>query len=774
MQNRFIAFFRRLRPVAPSAVTGAVGHASNGRSLSRTGLFLKKQLWVWPIIAVMLLGCVGYGIHVAIERTMQASLQSQLGTLLNVQRSMLETWLQIQESNAQSLANDAQVRELAAQIISAAPTAAAAARSQRSEAAPTSRPSLSSLQTQLTQELAAGMSAHHFIRYILVDKELRILAATNPEFIGRTIPEYKNFLRRAVEGQATVSAPFPSVIVMEDEHGQTRTGVATMFVVAPVYDANQQVIGALGLRIRPEQEFTRILQMGRMGQSGETYAFNKDGLMVSNSRFDDQLMRIGLLPDTEDAQSILNVSLRDPGGDMTRGFRPKLRRFEQPLNRIAVAALSGQTGVVMDCYNDYRGRPSVGAYTWLPKYEMGIITEIDHAEAYRPLTILHWAFSAIFGLLALSSVAIFIFTLVVARMEREAQKAALEAKRLGQYHLEKKLGAGGMGVVYKGRHAMLRRPTAIKMLNPDLVNDQSIARFEREVQTTCKLNNPSTIAIYDYGRTPEGIFYYAMEYLDGLDLLQLVERYGPQPEGRVIQILNGICASLAEAHSLGLVHRDMKPANVMLNRRGGSADVVKVLDFGLVKALDETKITVQSGIMAGTPLYMSPEAIQSPDRVDSRSDIYSIGGLGYFLLTGQTVFTATTLLELCHDHIHTVPEPPSQRLGKSVTPELEAALLACLEKSRDKRPQSVQALAELLNRAPTAGSWTVHDADIWWMNHLRSEMSSDNDVASTFNLAKTLPSSLDQTFSTSPVGSSAMGPENQLGAVDIAPGAVCS
>src|SRR4051812_42272182 len=502
--------------------------------------------------------------------------------------------------------------------------------------------------------------------------------------------------------------------------------------------------------------------MGRMGQTGETYAINKDGLMVSNSRFDDQLIGIGLLPDTDDAQSILSISLRDPGGDMTRGFRPKVRRAEQPLNRIAVDAMSGKTGVLMNCYNDYRGRPSVGAYTWLPKYEMGIVTEMDNAEAYRPLVILHWAFFSIFCLLALSSVAIFVFTLVVARLEREAQKAALEAKRLGQYCLEEKLGAGAMGVVYKGHHAMLRRPTAIKMLDPDMVNDLSIARFEREVQTTCKLNNPSTIAIYDYGRTPEGLFYYAMEYLDGLDLLQLVERYGPQPEGRVIHILNGVCASLAEAHALGLVHRDVKPANVMLNRRGGDADVVKVLDFGLVKALDETKITVQSGTMAGTPLYMSREAIQAPNHVDARSDIYSIGALGYFLLTGKPVFDASTLLEVCHDHVNTIPESPSSRLGRPVSPELEAALLACLAKSRDDRPQSAADLVELINRAPTAGSWSARDADAWWLDYQRFQTAATRDVPPTDSFAKTSPTSLDQTFCSDPKGTLVTSPGNEL------------
>ena len=256
---------------------------------------------------------------------------------------------------------------------------------------------------------------------------------------------------------------------------------------------------------------------------------------------------------------------------------------------------------------------------------MGVTTEVDYEEAFRPLTILQWMFTGLYVLLGASSVVIFVFTLVVARMTKDAQKAAVEAKQLGQYELENKLGAGGMGVVYKAHHAMLRRPTAVKMLSIDKVDAASTARFEREVQITCQLNHPNTIAIYDYGRTPEGVFYYAMEFLDGLDLQQLVEKYGPQPEGRVIHILKQVCGSLYEAHSKGLVHRDIKPSNIMLNRRGSEPDVVKVLDFGLVKALDENKNAgmTANASLTGTPLYMSPEAIQSPLAVDNRSDLYA-------------------------------------------------------------------------------------------------------------------------------------------------------
>jgi len=754
MFQRLLQWFRRASPAA-SAVGARLtfGATSVGRTISRTSLILKKQLWIWPIIAVVLLAAIGYGIRVAIERTMKASLQSQLETLLNVERSMLETWLKIQESNAESLANDQQVRQTTEQIVAATQPALAPPESTPGQTPLTQQPNLAALHFRLAQELSPGMTAHNFVRYILADKQQRIISATSPELVGQTIPEYESFLGRALDGEVVVSPPFPSVVLMKDERGRVRTGVPTMFVVAPVRDANLQVVAALGLRIRPEKEFTRILQLGRFGTSGETYAINKAGLMVSSSRFDSDLILLGLLPDLDDAQSILTVSARDPGGNLTRGFRPKLRRSELPLTKAAAAAVADSSGVDLEGYNDYRGVPVVGAWQWLPKYQLGLITEIDHAEAYRPLTILQWTFYSIFGLLAASSFAIFIFTLVLARVQREAQKAAIEAKHLGQYRLEERLGAGAMGVVYKGHHAMMRRPTAIKMLNLDKVNEASIARFEREVQITCKLNNPNTVAIYDYGRTPEGVFYYAMEYLDGIDLQVLVDKYGPQPEGRVIRILKAICASLYEAHSLGLVHRDIKPANIMLNRRGGESDVVKVLDFGLVRALDEAKQAEQTGGMTGTPLYMAPEAIQTPDLVDARSDLYAVGAIGYFLVTGHPVFNARTLVELCQHHIETLPESPAQRLGKPISAELESALLACLEKSRAKRPQTARDLSQLLDRAPTAGSWNMDDAEAWWGRHERGQSApvaqpagGNSDPAGPAPGAATSPSGFDRTI----------------------------
>jgi len=573
------------------------------------------------------------------------------------------------------------------------------------------------------------------VGYFVANKAHKIVAASSESLVGQTeIEPYEEFLNRALEGETGVCPPFPSVAVMKTESGKSSVGLPTMYVVTPIRDSNFQVVAALALQIRPERAFTRILQLGRLGESGETYAFDRSGRMVSNSRFDEDLILLGVLPDQEDTKSILSVLLRDPQGDLTTGYRPTMRRGEFPMTRMAQDAIQGNSNIDVNGYRDYRGVPVVGAWTWLPEFNIGVATEIDVAEAYLPLSILRRTFWGLFILLGVSSLAIFVFTLVVARLKREAQKAAIEAQQLGQYTLEEKIGAGAMGVVYKGFHAMLRRPTAIKMLDVDKVDENSIARFEREVQITCKLTHPNTVAIYDFGRTPEGVFYYAMEYLDGIDLQTLVETYGPQPESRVIHILQQMCGSLYEAHSLGLVHRDIKPANTMLNCRGAEPDVVKVLDFGLVKAVDEEK---QAGLtatnsMTGTPLYMSPEAIQSPKLVDARSDLYAVGAVGYYLLTGSPVFSADNIVKLMQSHVSKVPNPPSELLGRVISEDLESAIImACLEKSPAQRPQTARDIAKRIRKSPQADAWSLEASEAWWSRHRRSSDLGDDSSAAT-------------------------------------------
>ena len=712
---------------------------SISHSVSRARIFLKRQIWVWPIIAVVVLSIAGFVVRNSIESTIKGNLTSGLKTLVTLEASMLENFFEVHQSTAESLATDAQVRNLAYSLLEQDREPTADSLNGEIAIAETSK--------QLAKELSPAMSSHDYTGFFVTDKSNTIVAASNPALIGQgDIPEYESFLSSALDGKANVCPPFSSVASLQADPGKYRVGQPTMYVAAPIRDESFQVIGVLALRIRPEDEFTQILQLGQVGETGETYAFNRDGLMVSNSRFDEEMILLGLLADKKDSASILNIEVRDPGGNMTTGYRPTVRRGKMPLTKMAQAATAGDSGVDVEGYRDYRGVPVVGAWVWLNEYDIGVVTEVDLAQAFRPLVILRRVFWTLYSMLILCSIAIFVFTLLVARARRDAQKAAIDAQQLGQYTLDEKLGSGAMGVVYRGHHAMMRRPTAIKMLNVDRVDETSIARFEREVNVTCKLTHPNTIAIYDYGRTPEGVFYYAMEFIEGIDLQSLVNEYGPQPPNRVIHLLTQMCGSLFEAHSLGLVHRDVKPANTMLCMRGCEPDVIKVLDFGLVKAIDEEHQSGDSGGLTGTPLYMSPEAIQSPLTVDARSDLYAVGAVGYFLLTGRSVFEAESFVELCQKQVDETPVSPSELCKEAISEELEYAIMTCLEKSRAKRPQTARDLSLLLEKCPEAHQWTAQDGDAWWSRHSRRtevhSSVSQTDVQ-TEKSTSSAPSSLD-------------------------------
>jgi CHASE1-domain containing sensor protein/tRNA A-37 threonylcarbamoyl transferase component Bud32 len=306
---------------------------------------------------------------------------------------------------------------------------------------------------------------------------------------------------------------------------------------------------------------------------------------------------------------------------------------------------------------------------------------------------------------------------VIARLRRQIRVE----QQLGQYTLLEKLGEGGAGVVYKARHAMLRRPTAIKLQLQPSADPRRFARFEREVQLTSELSHPNTIAIYDYGRTREGILYYAMEFIEGITLEQLVRREGALPAARVAHLLGQVCHAMTEAHAVGLVHRDLKPSNVMICRRGGVADFVKVMDYGLVKDIgaDDLRphpetLTQSSTTVLGTPLYLAPEAISRPGEVDARADIYALGAIAYFLLAGQPVFDGGSVLEVLSRHLHAAPERPSERSAHAISAAFEDVVMRCLEKEPERRFASMTALLAALRALSDIGTWNEADAQAWW------------------------------------------------------------
>jgi len=492
-----------------------------------------------------------------------------------------------------------------------------------------------------------------------------------------------------------------------------------MFVAAPVASAEGKIVALLALRLKPEEEFSRIFSMSRLGETGESYAFDRRGVMLTASRFDEELRKLGLMDKQSGSSSILNVRLIDPRVGLERKKDRSSTNTEPPLTHMAFLATRGWEGVDVQGYRNYRGLKVVGAWEWVPEYGMGVATEEAADEAFQTFYVLRRAFVVLFLLLVLSGAAILIFTLSVEYLQSSLRRSAVAARQLGQYVLMQEIGRGANGMVYRARHSLLRRPVAIKLLSPEMTNDGNIARFEHEVQMTSQLTHPNTVAIYDFGRTPEGLFYYAMEYLSGINLDQLVRRFGPQPEARVIYILRQVCGSLAEAHKIGLIHRDIKPANIVLTPRGGAYDMVKVLDFGLVRGLHLSAADKASlNAVVGTPHFMSPEAIERPATVDVRSDLYSVGAVGYWLLAGKTLFDCDNVQELLKQQVKLVPPRVSERLGTLVSLDLEAVITSCLSKVLDQRPPTAAALDNALSKCKSASDWTAEDAEKWWKANL--------------------------------------------------------
>ncbi len=327
--------------------------------------------------------------------------------------------------------------------------------------------------------------------------------------------------------------------------------------------------------------------------------------------------------------------------------------------------------------------------------------QTDHFPAAVPLPFIA-AFAAVYG------------THVVNSIRREAFKA----RQFGQYRLKDKLGAGGMGEVYRAEHMLLKRPCAIKLIKASKETDAAaLAHFEREVRSTAKLSHWNTVEIFDYGHTDDGVFYYVMEYLPGKSLDDLVKEYGPLPPERAIHFLRQTCRALREAHHVGLVHRDLKPANIFAAKVGGIFDVAKLLDFGLVKqsmpGLKEGMTFTPTDSFSGSPLYVSPEQVEAYDQVDGRGDIYSLGAVAYFLLTGTPPFQGNSIIEVLMAHANKPVSLPS-KIVTTIPADLERIVLRCLEKKPADRFQDVESLEKALAACECADKWTEEMAAKWW------------------------------------------------------------
>src|SRR5262249_25305592 len=445
--------------------------------------------WIVPLAAATVVVAVGWWAHQTVQRGLKQALRGELQAILDADVAALQYWMRSQQGIAETAAGDPRVRDLVQRLVADARTV------DRSEII------ASPVLAELRAILGHTVTHSGYVDFVVVEPGGRTIAALDDTRLGRRGLADRKFLDAAFSGETTVSAPFPTEPRPPGEEACCDPGPATMFVATPVRGAGGEILAVLGFRIQP-QEFTRILQVGRPGDTGETYAFATDGTLVSYSRFEPHLRAAGLIPDAPDATSILNVQIRDPGGNLTQGFVPHVPLPERPLTRMAASAITTGVGVDGDGYRDYRGVPVVGAWTFLRGMGVGVATEVDVAEAYAPLATITRAFWCLTGLCVLGAAAMFVQSGIAARLRRRVPRVG----RLGQYRLDEKIGEGGVGKVYRAHHALLRRPTAIKVLRRDAEDPETLRRFEREVQFTARLSHPNTIAIYDYGHTPAGLF----------------------------------------------------------------------------------------------------------------------------------------------------------------------------------------------------------------------------------------------------------------------------
>ena len=655
--------------------------SSHFQRARRRSVFLALGMFVF-------LGVVGFVAHRRVERAVRMDLESELLAILEVNETALGILIETYRRSAEGAASNPRISDLVSELATHA--------TDRGREEVCALPELEAVAAELVSiEELYGYEGH-----AVVDLDGRFLCAGVPELVGRhAAPTTRAILKRVAQGETVVTPPFLLESILDDVDDSERP---TMIVAAPVRDASGKVIAGLGFPIDPKREFSAILGATRVGRTGETFAFDSEARLLSQSRFDEQLVAEGRLE--SDQSSVLNIVLREP--------TETGRTDAGPLTKMASLAVQGTAGVDVEGYVDYRGVPVVGAWTWLTDHGFGITTKIDTAEAFGPLSQLRMTFGSLFALLAAAAVLTWFASRTITSLRQEVH----EQSQLGQYTLETRIGEGGMGAVYRARHALLRRPTAVKVLKPEVADRQNVARFEREVQLTSELTHPNTIAIYDYGRTADDLFYYAMELLPGAPLDAVVTFAGPLPAARVIHLFQQIAASLGEAHAHGLIHRDVKPSNVMVCERGGVWDVVKVLDFGLVRPFerhsDDVEISSPEAI-AGTPIYMSPEAFDTPAEIGPAADVYSLGGVAYFLLTGSPPFTSKTWFTLYEAHRSHEPGRPSARLGSPLPERLEDLVLECLAKDASDRPTAaevVERLEELAQKSP----WTPADAQRWW------------------------------------------------------------
>lgn len=639
------------------------------------------------------------GVHWMLGR-LEAELRKQamdmLAQKVDTQTAAIRTWAERQKSLARAFVNDPALAEQVAALTDISDESPGDR--QRLLSSPSYTPVFDFLR-HVPREIGD-------LGFILVSPSGLGLCSDADTIVGRAVaPNGAAYLRRCVLGEWILSRPYPDRQFASGLTPNYRRQV--IFVGGPMTDKSGKVVAMAVFRFDPHREFYRLLPQG----SATMLAFDEKGLILNDIGKQEELRRAGLLDGIPEGETgLLRLRLRDPGGNLTAGYRPGTAPDSWMPTVLARHATEGERAGSSGEYRDLLGRPVMGAWTWLPEWEMGVGAEQELEGVLAPMKTVRLVS---YGFLLLP-VGFTAGLLLTSRSFRALIGNGKEST-FGSYVLERSIGKGGMAEVFLARHEILKRPAAVKILsNPD-PDAGTVARFEREARLACRLGHPNTIQIFDYGETPEGRLYYAMEYVKGVNLAQLMAMESALPVARVVYLLRQIAGALEEAHTLGLVHRDLKPSNIMVCSKGGLGDLVKVLDFGIAcSSVPATEDFTRSVDIVGTPVYISPERIREPQKLDPRSDIYSFGAVAFHLLTGRNVFEGPGPTELIYQVMTSRRPSPSQFRGDLLPLPLEQLVLDCLAIDPEGRPADFQQVLEILESIALRERWDQVEAREWW------------------------------------------------------------
>jgi len=722
--ERFLRKHARTRVESTAAQSLVIDRKEQPRAAWRGWL----QRLAWALLAALAIGIVGWLTDQQVRSRLQSNASDQLEMQLTWISDALDRWAEQRKETVSSWARSPEVEEATKTLL------AAVQRSVNPRQALLNSPARQELDQALRQ--LAGTSGLEWsgrltpvdpyaasadVKYVLYRMDGMQLASWDPD--GRDVgfealPAQVAEIQRVLETGPFLHLPewlepFPGFEPRDKDLEQPG-----MWISVPVQAGDQRAV-LLVRGIGLYDDLQQILAESTVGGL-RVFMFDDRGVMLHEPVEGNDWKNTVLAVDSHGGSAVGQLKLRTPPepilGNRQRDWAPE----RWPLHPLVEQVRPSNVAVDVRGHRDYLGRAVIGAARWSAENGWGLLIERDAAEAYAPLASVRRAFLALLGAVGIGS------GLAAWQAFRWGKATASQResheRRVGPYELIGILGSGGMGTVFRARHRLLKRLTAVKVLNPGSFRPDALPRFEREVHIAARLRCPHTVSIYDYGFGPEGQPYFAMELLEGLTIDVVVSRTGPMPPARVIHLLLQLLESLAEAHSLGLVHRDIKPQNLMLTRRGGIDDWLVVFDFGLAKPLqpDPQLFETRERIWAGTPGYMAPERIMSPGKCDTRSDLYAVGAVGFFMLCGHDPFRGIDPQQL----LETIVSAPVPQLDtpirQATPPRLVALIEACLAKDPEQRPKSAEELIDDLSGLEPAYPWTRQQARAAWIRLLEA------------------------------------------------------